>query len=80
MTAHGWPRMMRRKTAASYLDMSEAAFEKEIAQGRLPDGVMFGGRVHWRKDAIDAAIARLTGEVDTPAYRRELQKRYGQAA
>jgi hypothetical protein len=42
MTA--WPAMMKRKTAAAYCDMSEAAFEREILAGRLPGGVTFGGR------------------------------------
>lgn len=29
------PRMMKRKTAAQYCDLSEAAFEREIIAGRL---------------------------------------------
>lgn len=79
MTAR-WPRMMKRKTAAAYLDMSEAAFEREIVSGRLPAGIMFGGREHWRKDAIDAAIERLGGGTDDPDYLREWKEKYGQAA
>lgn len=55
------PALMLRKTAAKYLDMSEAAFEREVFAGRLPAPLMIGGRDHWRKDAIDAAIARLDG-------------------
>lgn len=79
MTAR-WPAMMQRKTAAEYCDMSIASFEKEIIAGRLPSGVMFGGREHWRKDAIDAAIARLGGGSDEPEYLREWREKYGQAA
>lgn len=75
-----WPRMMKRKTAAEYLDMSEQAFEREIVAGRLPAGIMFGGREHWRKDAIDAAIERLAGGTDDPDYLREWKEKYGQAA
>jgi hypothetical protein len=79
MTA--WPAMMKRKTAAAYCDMSEAAFEREILAGRLPGGVTFGGREHWHRGALDAALARIAGLADIPDYRRELQERLrGQAA
>ena len=80
MTQARWPRMMKRKTAAEYLDMTEAAFEREIVAGRLPAGVMLGGREHWRKDAIDAAIDRLSGSSDEPDWQREWREKYGQAA
>jgi len=52
-----WPQLMKRKTVAEYLDCTEAALVKEVAAGRIPPPVMFAGREHWRKDAIDAAIA-----------------------
>lgn len=74
-----WPAMMRRKTAAEYCDLSEAAFEREVVAGRLPASVTFGGREHWRKDALDVAFARLTGD-DVPEYRKRLRGDYGQAA
>lgn len=74
-----WPAMMKRKTAAEYCDMSEAAFEREIIAGRLPAGIIFGGREHWRREALDAAFARLSGEA-VPEYRRKLRGDYGQAA
>lgn len=54
-----WPALMRKKTAAGYCDMSEAAFLREIAAGRFPSGVMVGGQERWRIDALNAAIARL---------------------
>lgn len=54
--------MMRRKTAAEYCDMSEAAFEREILAGRLPASVTFGGREHWHRQALDKALARIAGE------------------
>lgn len=78
--ARPWPATMKRATAAAYCDMSVAAFEREIVAGRLPAGVMFGGREHWRKDAIDAAIARLGGDVDQPEFLKEWQDKYGEAA
>lgn len=75
-----WPAMMRRKTAAEYMDMSEAAFEREVASGRLPAAVPLGGRDHWRRDALDKALDFLTGESAIPHYRRKLQERAGRAA
>jgi predicted DNA-binding transcriptional regulator AlpA len=75
-----WPAMMKRLKAAAYLDMSEAAFEREVTAGRLPAAVSLGGRDHWSRRAIDAAIARLTGDGDVPDYRQDLRNRYGQAA
>ena len=62
-----WAAMMRKATAAAYLDMSEAAFLREVAAGRLPQGFMLGGREHWRKDAIDKALDLLAGEGVDPA-------------
>lgn len=79
-TSPRWPAMMKRKTAAEYADMSEAAFEREIIAGRLPAGIMFGGREHWSKEALDAAFARLAGEVSMPDARARMRERYGKAA
>jgi len=42
---NAWPRMLKRDKAAAYCDLSVAAFEREIVAGRLPAGVMLGGRV-----------------------------------
>jgi hypothetical protein len=75
-----WPRLMKRKTAAEYCDLSEPAFEREVHEGRLPIGVKVGGREHWDKLALDAAISRLAGAIDEPDYRRKLRERYGEAA
>jgi len=76
-----WPAMMRRRTASEYLELSEAAFEREVVAGRLPAAIVLGGRDHWSKDAIDAAINHLTGSGQgVPDYRRKTQERYGQAA
>lgn len=82
MTPHSiarWPAMMKRKTAAEYCDMSEAAFEREIIAGRLPSGVMFGGREHWRKESLDAAFSRLAGDA-VPEYRRKALGDHAKAA
>ena len=78
--AERWPRLMKRKTAAEYCDLSEPAFEREVLAGRLPCGITLGNRDHWDKNALDAAISRLTGNDNEPSYRRELRERYGEAA
>lgn len=45
MTAHSkilapdWPRLMRRRTAALYCDMTEAEFEREVSSGRFPQNL-----------------------------------------
>jgi hypothetical protein len=75
-----WPAMMKTDTAARYCDLSRSAFLGEVARGRLPHPVPFGGRDHWHRPALDAALANIAGQVDTPAYRRALQDRYGTAA
>lgn len=60
--APDWPRMLRRTTAAAYCDLSVASFEREVGEGRLPPGVMFGGQLHWSRSAIDEALERISGE------------------
>jgi predicted DNA-binding transcriptional regulator AlpA len=59
-----WPALMQRKTACEYLDMSVAAFEKEVAAGRLPQPVTMGGKLHWHREQIDAYISALRSDND----------------
>ncbi len=59
-----WPAMMLRKTAAAYLDISEAAFEREVSSGTLPMPVILGGKPHWHREQIDAMLADLSGAGD----------------
>ena len=72
-----WPRMMKRKTAAEYCDLSESAFEREVLAGRLPCAIVLGGRDHWCQRSLDRALAMLTGEEPLPEWEREFQRRYG---
>jgi len=78
MTAPGWPRMMRRATAALYCDLSAAEFEREIASGRLPHPVKLGDSEHWSRVAIDEMLGQLTGDT-TPDWRVK-SKLYGNQA
>ena len=68
---------MRRRTAAEYVDLSEAAFEQEVLAGRLPSPVMLGGKEHWSQLALDRALAILTGDEPLPEWEQEFQRRYG---
>lgn len=79
MTAR-WPALMKRRTVAEYLDMSEDSVVKEVSAGKLPASFKIGGMDHWRKDAIDAAIAHITGGEAVPEYRRRFNERHGEAA
>ena len=78
MTAR-WPAMMRRKTAAEYCDLSEAAFEREVIAGSLPTPISLGGRDHWLQKSLDTALLRLAGDSDVPDYRQKLRARYANA-
>ena len=75
-----WGALMKRRTLAEYLDISEQAVERQVNAGTLPAPILFAGRAHWRKDAVDAALARLSGEGEIPEHVRKLQAKYGQAA
>lgn len=79
MTAR-WPAMMARKTAIEYLDVSEEAFQREIAAGRVPEGVLFGGKPHWRKEALDKALAIIAGETTTEHLARFEERRRAKKA
>jgi hypothetical protein len=60
---YGWPAMMRLTTAAAYLKMSSAAYQREVFTGVMPDPVRFRGKEAWSKKQIDEAIDRLVGNV-----------------
>lgn len=78
--ADRWPRLMKRKTAAEYCDLSESAFEREILTGRLPCGVKLGQREHWDRLVLDAAITRLAGGDHLPPHKRRFLERHNEAA
>lgn len=59
-----WPAMMRRSLAAKYCDLTVPDFEREVAQGRLPDPVDLGSGERWSRRAIDEALFRIEGGGD----------------
>jgi prophage regulatory protein len=52
-----WPELMRQRTAAAYLDLSESALIREVYRGTLPNPVVLGGRQSWSRQELDAPIA-----------------------
>lgn len=78
--ADRWPRLMKRKTAAEYCDLSESAFEREVLAGKLPCAVKLGERDHWDRKALDKALDALMGNDAEPDYRKQLKARYDEAA
>ena len=72
-----WPAMMLQKTAAAYVELSVAAFEREIIAGNLPGPVKLGGKDHWHRRELDDALDKLTGRAID--WRKE-SKLYGAAA
>lgn len=70
----GWPILMTKKTVLAYLDMGEVALEREIATGRLPDGVWIGGKQRWYRNAIDNALEAIAGG-STNDYRARFEER-----
>lgn len=76
-----WPALMNRKTAAEYVEVHPDTFSKEVACGRMPSPVLFGGRDHWRRADIDQAIRRLGGGSNsTDDIRARMMERLNAAA
>ena len=53
------PRCVPRDEAARYCDLSPNSFQREVAAGRLPKPIRFGGRVVWDIAALDRALDNL---------------------
>lgn len=66
---HDWPAMMRKGTAAAYLDLSVAVFSREVVAGVIPPPIVLGGRPSWSRRQIDAAMERLTEEQGADDWR-----------
>ena len=54
-----WPRMMLRSTAAAYLDMSIAEFERGVFSGLIPMPTRFVNRDRWCRVEIDRRLESL---------------------
>ncbi len=69
--------MMLQRTAAEYCELTIAAFEREVAAGRICAPVLFGGKAHWHRASLDNDLARLAGLATD--WRKD-SRLYGEAA
>jgi hypothetical protein len=70
-----WPAAMRKERAAAYLDLSIAAFEREVLTGRLPPPTVLDGKERWLRASLDRAL-EWQGTSDAE---NEFWRRYGRA-
>lgn len=77
MTLPHWPATMKRPMAARYCSLTVPEFEREIADGRLPEPFKLGNGEHWHRAKLDAALAKLAGGEEDWRTRAGL---YGDAA
>jgi hypothetical protein len=54
-----WPRRMKLRFAAAYVDESETKFLQGVKAGKWPQGSRDGGNVYWFIEDLDAALDRL---------------------
>ncbi len=57
------PLLMRRETAAAFLDISTTTFARWIESGHLGPGTRIGGVRFWHRDDLAAAADRLLNRV-----------------
>lgn len=57
------PLLMRRDTAAAFLDISTTTFDQWIGAGHLGTGTRIGGLRVWHRDDLAAAADRLLNRV-----------------
>jgi hypothetical protein len=54
-----WPRRMKLRFAAAYVDESERKFLDGVKTGKWPKGTRDGGNVYWFIEDLDAVLDRL---------------------
>ena len=54
-----WPRRMKLRFAAAYVDESETKFLQGVKAGKWPQGSRDGGNVYWFIEDLDTALDRL---------------------
>ena len=55
------PRLLDLETAAAYLGLSGAAFQRAVSDGVYPQPLRDGRRRHWDRRSLDAAVDRRSG-------------------
>jgi len=71
-----WPGLMRRKTAALYLELSEGKFTKLVAAQRIPASVLIDTERRWRKVDLDAFIATTSPEGGPSGTNPDFEERF----
>lgn len=70
MTLPDWPRLMKIKLAAAYLDMSESKFRQLVEEGRLPAGYQDDASVKWDRADLDIYADNLSRKPDVVNIRK----------
>jgi hypothetical protein len=67
-----WPAAMRKDRAAAYLDLTVAAFEREVLAGTLPQPSVLDGKERWLRTALDKALigSRSASDADAAFWNR----------
>jgi hypothetical protein len=54
-----WPRRMKLRLAAAYVDESDSKFLSGVKTGKWPEGLKDGGNTYWYLEDLDAVLDRL---------------------
>jgi hypothetical protein len=57
-----YPAAMTKRQSAEYFSLSVAAFEREVAAGRLPSPITLAKHERWSRAQLDKALAILAGD------------------
>lgn len=57
--SYGWPRLMKARTGAAYIECSETEFYRLVERGRISQPVVDDGKVRWMRDDLDEYIDNL---------------------
>jgi len=68
-----WPRLMRARKAALYLDISESFFLTLVEEGQMPKPVQLKSAVAWDRHDLDGAIDNLKDEQSSSSADRILR-------
>jgi hypothetical protein len=70
-----WPRRMKARLAAAYVDESESKFQSGVKSGKWPEGTHDGGNVFWFREDLDAVLDTIksgTGKAQDDEWQEAL--------
>ena len=62
-----WPRLLMRRNAAAYLDMSETKFQELVDSGQIASPSQIGRMVRWRLEDLNAFVDELPRRDEVPS-------------